>query len=1123
MYRTLRSLCILVLLSCLSIVSRLVAQDAAGTIFGTITDLQGSVVPDARVRVTNGATAVSKETVTGKDGSFRVLDLPVGKYTVTAESPGFAVTHSEEKPLQINQNLRIDIRLQVGTEKTVVDVTGEAAGVETVNSTLGQSVTSRPLVDLPLNGRDVLQLALLQPGVTETNEGNTGAGSYSIGGGRSDSVTFLLDGGINNDLLGNEVVFNPNPDAIAEFRILQNNYTAEYGRNGGGVISVVTKSGGNNFHGSGFEFLRNDAFNANSYFNKLNDLPRNVLKRNQYGGTIGGPIIKNRLFFFVSYQGQRLTATEDPSLYGNSTTTTVFTNPELQNGDFGGDPNVANFLNAHPYFIAPGHTAADAVIDPAKFDPVAQKYIGLGLIPSTSTGELNAIGNQTDNRNELSAKIDFQLDEQDKIGATFGGNRNSETDDFRFSNVPGSPVSNHYSQNFLTLAYTRTFSNSMLNEFRFTAQRTTHLQDAPLGAKHTPADVGVGIHSDDPTGVTVLGFDNGLTIGPSLFGPTNFASNTFSYSDNFSWVRGKHSWKFGAGFTPYQNNTLYDFYVNGYFQFNGTGSGNSLADFLLGVPTYYIQYPQAPSNIRSKNTFLYAQDEWHVSRRLVLNLGLRYEYSTPKIDTEGRSYSIIPGQQSTVFPNAPNSLVFPGDKGTPTGANFPDKNDFGPRLGFAYDVFGDGKTSLRGGVGLFYDILKGEDNLQFNGQPPFFSSAGLLFPDATANSNYAFLADPYGSAGVTDPFPSKPVDHNLDFGAAGFLPFNNAGSAFFVDPHLRTPYTYQYNLSLEREIARNTIMDVSYVGSDSHKLTSLVDINPFDLSNHSGVRLLNELPANQSCDDAFGGFCFASMPEFKNASNAVYNALEASVTRQPTPTWKLGQTYFTLAYTYAHNIDNASGFRQVTSQVPYYNGNQFRASADQDIHHRLTFSGGWDFALDQWWPSGWKRLTQGWSVFPIMTWRTGFPYSVFARFDDSFDYTVPGPSGAGDPALAYANVVGSTGTLDPRKYYSGLGAGAYWINPNSFSNANEYDYGSPYGDFARNSLRGPHETNLDFEVAKTTKLTESLRMQLRAEMFNVFNHAEFRLPDTNITSPSFGQILGTYDPRIIQFAVRFTF
>ncbi len=1124
-------------------------------------DSQGAVLPGAKITVTNVATGISHPATTDKDGTFHVLDLAIGSYVVTAEHPGFAKLNTEPQTLQINQNIRFDIRMKVGTSQEVVDVAGTAAGVETVNSTLGQSVTSRPIIDLPLNGRDVLQLALLQPGVTETNDDNGSAGTFSIAGGRTDSVTFLLDGGVNNDLLDNGVVFNPNPDTVAEFRILQNNYTAEYGRNGGGVISVVTKSGGNQFHGSAFEFLRNDALNANTYFNKNENLnpvplPRDVLKRNQYGATLGGPIVKDKLFFFVSYEGQRLTAKVNPSNYGDTSTTQVFTASELQ-GNFSGDPGVAAFLQANPYFLAPGTTPSQAIIDPAKFDPVSKNYIAAGLIPSTTnaSGLVTPTASHTDNFNELSVKIDYDLTSKDRISATFGGHKDQQTDPYEFASVNGFPNLNGLDNYFLNIAYTRTISNAMLNELRFTAQRNNVLQEYVSGANasQTGPTLGMGVTPDQATGPTNLWFDTGLYIGYSEQGPTHEANNTFSYADTFSWVKGKHNWKFGAGFTPYQNNTLYDYYVNGEMDFysggnsGNAGTGNSYADFLLGIPGAYYQYPSAPSNIRSKNTFFFAQDEWHVGRRLVLNLGVRYEYSTPKLDTAGRSFSVIPGAQSTVFPNAPTGLVFPGDAGAPTGANFPDKNDWAPRFGFAWDPTGSGKTSLRGGIGVFYDILKGEDNLQFNGQPPFFSSAGLYFGDQAngVTSNYTFLSQPFdnasaGTAGQVNPFPSKPVDHNLDFGASGFLPINNAGSVYIVDPHLRTPYTYQYNLSLEHELAKSTTMDLTYVGSESHKLTSLVDINPFDLDNNSGVRLLNEQNTTsiQNCNAGFG-YCFADMPEFRNVADQNYNALEASITRQPTKTGPLGDTYFTIGYTYGHSIDNASGFRQRNSGAPYYDTSAFRASSDLDIRHRITISGGWDLAIDHWWESGWKKVTQGWSVFPIFTWHTGFPIDVPARFGDRNDPTAPGPSGAGDPYLAFANVVGPTNTLNPHAATTynvpgnpGPTTGAYWINPLSFSNSCEYvdassgcpnGYGSPYGDLGRNQLRASNYTNLDFEIAKTTKLSERVAMQLRAEMFNVFNHANFKAPDTTITDITFGQITSTYDPRIIQLALRFTF
>ena len=751
---------------------------------------------------------------------------------------------------------------------------------------------------------------------------------------------------------------------------------------------------------------------------------------------------------------------------------------------------------------------------------------------------MNPTGNQVDNRNELSLKIDFQLDDKDKISATMGGNRNPTSDDFRFADVPGFPVVYRFQQYFLNVAYTRNWSNALLNEFRVTAQRTNNQQAFPVRSNSSPGDVGVAIHSDDPTGVPIIQFDNGFLAGNSPYGPTTFANDTFYYSDTLSWIKGKHSWKFGAGFSPYENNTSYDYYVNGEFYFAGSGIGadNTLANFLLGIPAQFFQYPKAPSNIRSKNTFSFAQDEWHVNRRLVLNLGVRYEYSTPKSDTLGRSYSIIPGQQSTVFPGAPNSLVFPGDKGVPTGSNFPDKNDFAPRVGFAYDVKGDGRTSIRGGIGVFYDILKGEDNLQFNGQPPFFSSAGIAFnpPAGGATSNFTYLSDPFGTAGVTNPFPSRPVDHSIDFGAAGLLPFNSGGAAFFVDPHLRTPYVLQYNLSVEREVTKDTVLDLTYVGSDAHKLTSLVDVNPFDVPAKSGIRLLNELPANQACNAAFG-YCFASMPEFRNVANQVYSGFEAGLTRRPTRTWELGDTYFTIGYTYAHNIDNASGFRQSSSTVPYYNPSEFRASSDQDVRHRVTISGGWDLALDHWWERGWKRATQGWSLFP-------YPY-VEDRFSLQYPCIVLRPIRSvctgtfrrGRPGTCLRErrridrssqsshllpVTRARCTLDQSQFILGR-VRIWWCGSDLRPGTNQLWI--PYGNLGRNSLRAPDNVNLDLEVAKTTKLTERVSMQLRAEMFNVLNHAEFRLPDNNAYSGTFGQIVNTYDPRIIQLAVRFKF
>jgi hypothetical protein len=1165
------------------------AQDATGRIAGTISDPTGAVIPGAKVSVMNTATRVSRNTASDREGYYQVLALPIGNYTVTTEHEGFRTVVSTEYKLMINQALRVDIRMEVGAANQRVEVGAEAAPVETVNATLGQSVTGRELINMPLNGRDTLDLALLQPGITESNDDNGGAGNYSIAGGRTDSITYLLDGGQNNDLLDNSNLLDPNPDAIAEFRLLTSNYTAEYGRNGGGIISVVTKSGTNQLHGSVFEFFRNRVLDANDFFNIQQGLPRLDLKRNQYGGTLGGPIVKDKAFFFLAYQGQRqVQAVPDVS--------PVFTPLELQ-GNFsksgpngGPDPNVVTFLQQNQFFQPIPALQTQAIIDPTKINSVAEAYIKAGLLPAVPGGVLFTSLGAVDNRDELTTKFDFNLNAKDKIAVTFGVNRagdpyNGTLNPFPFATVPGYASRNTVDYYFTNIGYTRVFSPTLLNEFHFVTHRSNFLGDTPAKQLPTPASLGIGITPDVATGPTNLFFDTGLSIGESENGPTRYVENTFSWTDSVSWTRGKHNWKFGGGFTPYQENLVFDYIINGEFDYYGSGgigSGNSYADFLLGIPYDYLQGAKAPSNIRSKNTYVFGQDEWHARKNLTLTLGLRYEYSTPKSDTQGRTFSIIPGEQSRRFVNAPKGLVFPGDPGVPTGTNFPDKKNFAPRVGFAWDPTGSGKTSIRGGVGVFYDILKGEDNLQFNGQAPFVGTAGLFYgvPVSPVGGAINYMNQPFPNAcvsfngdgtcaqtGVPNPFPSKAPAPNVSF--APFVPINSSGFVYFVDPHLRTPYVYQYNLSLQRNVFADMVLETNYVGSSSHGLTSLKDINPMILG--TTTRELDQALGNSTCGTNVGILCFGQLPEFQNTSNANYNALEASLTRQPKPS-KLGTAYFTLSYTYSHNLDNASGFRQRNSTVPAYSPDLYYASSDSDVRNRVSFSGGWDLPFDRAWVGGPKRLTKGWSLYPIVTWRTGFPFDIGASLPGASDPNNPGTSGAGDPYLTNAAVVGPIQTFDPRHQrtineisYANSTAtqciitttpvtGNFYFNPNSFSNVPlenslYFDNGTPnpcfpsvdpvdnpkdrtYG-LHRNTLRGPHLTNMDLALAKTTAITERISLEFRVEYFNVLNHPEFAQPTfadgtTNINSPTFGEITatGTFrgaTPRIGQLAARITF
>jgi hypothetical protein len=1106
------------------------AQTATGRIIGTVIDAQGAAIAGAKVTVTNTGTNVRSDTITNADGFYQVLQLPIGTYTVTAEHQGFSKAVTEAESLDINQALRIDVHMKVGALTDVVRVEAQASQVETISPTIGGTVTGAPIQNLPLNGRNTLDLALTQPGVVPiaddlgtygtSNGGSNGIGGISVAGGRGDAVTYLLDGGINNRVTSNQVVFNPNPEAVEEFRLMENNYTAEYGRNGGGTISEVIKSGTNSFHGSLYDYLRNDAFNASDFFDNAQGNPRPILKRNQFGGTVGGPITlpklvngKDRFFFFFGYQGQRQTATENQGFV------TTYTPAEL-GGDFsnfngaGPDPAVVAFLQSHPYYQSDPAQALQAIIDPTKIDPVAQKYIAAGLIPTSSAGQVFPEGRRTDNSNQYLGKFDFYATQNDRISLTIGSNKEPILNPFFGANVPGFSASNTTWDYFANIGYTKTISPTLLNEFHITGQRW-HATAVPASHPPLPSALGITINSDDALGPPNLYFNSGLSVG---FDPNVSwkSDNTYALTDTFTWNKGRHTWRFGGRFAIMQENSVYAYQTNGSFYFygcsTGVGSGNDLADFLFGAADEYYQSSEAPSNEHQKQYAAFAQDEWKLTPRLTLTLGLRYEYTSPETDSRGFSFTIVPGLQSQRYPNAPQGLVFPGDPGAPKGWYFPDHKDFAPRVGFAWDPFGNGKTSLRGGFGMFYDTLNGWMSDWATDEPPFAGSADIFFPPSL-NATNAILSNPYVTAGSPDPFPSQiPPPKSLDFGAAGLVPFGN-GNNNFVDPHLKTPYIYQYNLSVQRQLSNGLMAEVGYAGSSSHKLLTWLDANPFILGTTNRILGPN----------------FGYITTFAGLNNANYNGLLTSLTKRETDVRYLGNVFFTLGYTWSHNMDNGSGFNSRNTQIASYNHHVLYGNSDFNLPQRLTFSGGWELPLARAWASGPKRLTTGWSLYPIVFAQSGIPLDALAGLHES--QSNPGPSAAGDREVVRADqVTSSIQTFDPHKLQTFNGVpGNYWFNPNDFQldpciAAGTCPLGF-YGTFRRNSFRGPRHVNADLALEKATNLvSERAKLIFRVEAFNVFNHTEFRPPSANsFASGTFGQITGTYDPRILQLALKLTF
>src|ERR1022692_921620 len=756
-------------------------QGATGIITGNVSDASGAAIVGAKVAATNTGTGAQSTAKTNETGSYRFVDVPTGMYTITIEANGFRKTTLTAQRLVVATTLRMDASLEVGEVTTSVTVESIAAPVNTEDAQLGQTMTQ--IDDLPLlsgnGGRNALNLLGLQPGVSMTTAGSAGSsvGPFAVNGQRTQANNFMLDGADANDLAINvpDAVNVISPDALGEFRVVTGAMKAEYGRDSGAIIESTIKSGTNQFHGGATEVFRNQLLNANNYFSNESGLARPKFNLNDFDANLGGPIWKNKTFFFISYLGFR-------RVYGVTSTGQVFTNQE------------------RAAILANGVPAAQAVVN---ITPVA----------NLGTNEYASAPKDNLQRDQGVLKLDHHFSDRNTFSASYFTERSNDLAPFAFS---GSPIPGFGELDFITyhnvaLHDTHTFSPNVINE----AIAAFHRRDEPgvEPQNHTtPASLGfTGIIPDDPAaaGPPYVSIGN-ITIGNTYQGPQARRDNTWQYGDSVTWIKGRHTIKFGGEYRAYEQNQIFDFINNGYIAFSGFATQNNLVKVLPGlandplvndfangyVSSFYDQSNSNRQGYRDKFFSGYAQDDFKVTRNLSINFGLRYDYGNPLQELLNRVSTFRPGQQSTVFPTAPVGLVFPGDTGISRSTYSSDKKDFGPRFGLAWDPTGKGKLVVRSGFGIFYNVPESELTLQFLGAAPFgaqvvaIGSTDMTHPYSTATGTAPLAQNPF-------PFtPAKPGD-KFDFTTVAPVGITR------MSPNFQTPSAMQYSLDVQYEVAKN--------------------------------------------------------------------------------------------------------------------------------------------------------------------------------------------------------------------------------------------------------------------------------------------------------------------------------
>jgi outer membrane receptor protein involved in Fe transport len=1095
-------------------------QQITGSIRGTVLDPSGAIVPAATVTAKQTETGLTRAAATDRQGEYVLVELPIGHYQVEVHAQGFQKYLQQGISLDVNETATISVHLKLGADTQQVEVSADAGLVQSTVSSLGETVMEHEILDLPLDGRNFSQLGLLQPGVVPLTPGLLAAGgparqnqAYAVDGQRPESNNFMIDGADNVSSVDGGFVLKPPIDAIAEFKILSHNANAEFGRNTGSTTNIVTRSGSNSFHGAAWEFLRNDAMDSSDYFTQSVQ----PLKHNQFGATFGGPILKDKTFFFGYYEGFR-------NRQGESVPATVPSAAERQ-GNFGEQCALPATFNSSglcsnaqeqlTFFGTPVPFNQMTLFTP--IDPIATNV--LPFFPLPNVGENGFIATQTliENNDQFGVRLDRYLSPADTLNFRSMYSSGPTTDPLSpvGANVPGFPVGEYdRAQNFVAQE-THIFSPTTIGVARFSFLRNRFLLDQHLNHE-SPSDLGFQYDPTLPTaaGPPFIQVGGYASVGDPITGPRNTFQNTFDLSGSLSWIHGRHELKFGGGYRRDQINALQGIATNGFFVFAGIPSfedflyNDGFANYLSGNPVVFLQGGgNFARGIRDQALDAYGQDTYKVNSRLTLNLGLRYELPFPSTENNNEVNLFVPGAQSTVIPNAPAGLLYPGDPGVPAGLIPTQKTALAPRVGLAWDPRGDSKTVVSAAYGIFYEpYYTGEGGpLQDPvSSPPYLKTLQLGFPiNSFANPFHA--PDPFG------------------------VPFPEPMTLLVASRNLHLPYAQDWNLNIQRSFGEDWLLKVGYVGTTGVRLPRFIEGNPavyIPGVDGSGNPISTENNVNQrrlysGCTLAQPNSCvYGSVGEIASVSNSGYNALEASLRKR----FSHGLS-FLASYTWSHSIDDVSSFNITGSASQPVAGendlaqNPFDLAAERgpsmfDARHRLVLSYQWSLPFLQHTSNWYGKVLGNWQLNGIFTAMSGTPFTVFDSNDVSLQGQAPEISGFSSNR---PNLVGNPN--------SGPRTAGEWFNVKAFQQIIQ-DPNSPveqFGDEGRNALLGPRYVNWDVSAFKNIRLTESKQIQFRGELFNVLNHTNFRLPVSDIESQTFGQIQSDVSPRVIQVALKFLF